>query len=132
MSRLDTGTGGFLESLYDLNPVGQIIGGVCCLLGGAALTWALWETGWLWGFSFVVIIAGASLVFTGIQGVGREKEAKRQWDRMRRDEEAIIAQLVEMKQSGGRPVPWLLKQGFRDRKVRNHLLDAMHERLGTR
>lgn len=116
--------------LEHLSAKGRLIAGICVTLGAIVFTVVLWDAGLLAAFTVLMLLTGVGLIGSGMSGLKREKAEAAQWNRIEREEAALVETLVEMKREGGRPVPWLIRQGFSDRKARNYLLQRADEALG--
>ena len=116
-----------LESLERLSARGRLIAGICVTLAGIGLTYAMWESGLVWAFSLSLLFIGVGLIASGLGGLRKERAEHAQWARIEEEEDAIVAALRRATRGGARRVPWLIQQGFTDRKARAHLLERADE-----
>ena len=117
------------SQLLALRPITRVIAGGNLIIVGAGATFFLWEAGVIWGLTLFLVAAGICLTASGLLDHVRLKRREAYVASVLKRQNDIVLALVEAKKQGRNPVRVLNEQKIHDFDLREHLMQAMEERL---
>ncbi|MHC4777125.1 MAG: hypothetical protein ACYTFG_00965 [Planctomycetota bacterium] len=117
----------FIYSAQTGSSTYQFIIGASLLVVGSLLMVLLWILGSLWVLPGVLLVLGCCLLGNSFFAARSEREMLEQLRVLENHEAKIVSTVKSMKRSGKNPIPYLLKMGLTDIRLRQMVLRQVRD-----